>query len=104
MQPFTVDVRRGDDSNGDARRRSQHGVVKPLAVDRVDLLGVVEARERADAVAAQRLVVEQDTRDDERSRKRPATRLVGAGDEPRSEPPIVAEQALTGRERHGVRG
>ena len=84
-------------------RGREDRVVEPLALDRVDLLRVVEARQRPDAVTAKGVVVEQDARDDERPRERPATRLVGAGDVPRSEPPIVAKQSLSGRERHVAR-
>jgi hypothetical protein len=55
-----------------------------LASRRRQLLGVVQERERPDAMVAQTLVVEQDSRDDERARERPAPRLVGACDEPRA--------------------
>ncbi len=53
-----------------------------LALCGVDLLRVVQQRERPDAVAAQCGVVEQHARDDQRPGERPATGLVGARDEP----------------------
>jgi len=86
------------------RRRRDDGPVETLALVRLDLLGVVQAGERADAVAAERPVVEQDARDDERAGERAASRLVRAGDEPRTEAPVVPKKPLTRRERHRVRG
>ena len=46
-------------------------------------------------MVAQALVVEQDTRDDERPRERPPPGFVGPGDEPRIERAVEPEQLLT---------
>jgi hypothetical protein len=55
-----------------------------LAPRRRQLLGVVQERERPDAMVAQAFVVEQDTRDDERSSEGATPRFVRACDEPRA--------------------
>ena len=59
-------------------------------------------RERADAVVAQTVVVEQHARDDERPRERPAPGLVRARDEAGAELAIVGEELLAARARHGL--
>ena len=58
-----------------ARRGREDRAVEPLALLGSDLLRVVQARERPDAVAPERAVVQQDARDDERpaSDPRPAS-------------------------------
>jgi len=47
-------------------------------------------------VLAQRAVVEQHARDDERPGERPAARLVRAGDEPRPELAVEREELAAG--------
>ena len=47
-------------------------------------------------MVAQRAVVEQDARDDERAGERAAPRLVRAGDEARAEAAIEAQELLAG--------
>ena len=58
------------------------------------LLRVVQQRERANAVVAQGLVVEQDAGDDERPRKRTAAGLVDSRHEACAEPSVEAKKAL----------
>ena len=53
-------------------------------------------------MVAQALIVEEDARDDERTREAPAPGLVGAGDEARPEPAVEGEELSAGR-RHGAR-
>ena len=67
VEPTGVDLVRRDDSHGHPGRAPEHRVVEALALGRVDLLGVVEERERPDAVTPERLVVEQHAGDDEGS-------------------------------------
>jgi len=67
MQPLAIDLRVRDDLDGDLRRRPEHGPEERLPVLRADLLRVVQLRQRANPVVAQRLVVEKDSCDDERS-------------------------------------
>src|SRR6476659_8163081 len=76
------------------------GVVEALTLGRLDLLGVVQQGKRPDPMSAQRLVVEEHPRDDERAGERAAARLVRARDEADAEPAVVSKQALAGRERH----
>ena len=52
MKTVRVDLRRGDDAQRDPRRCRDDGVVEPLALGRLDLLGVVQEGKRADAVPA----------------------------------------------------
>ena len=63
---------------------------------RLDLLRVVQQRQRTHPVALQELVVEQHAGDDERPGERAASGLVGACDEPGAEPAVVLEEALAG--------
>src|SRR4029079_11898921 len=54
-----VDLSRGDDAERDPTRRRDDGVVEPLALGGLDLLGVVQEGKRPDPMSAQRLVVEE---------------------------------------------
>ena len=47
-------------------------------------------------MVAQQIEVEQHARDDERPGERPATGLVGAGDEAHAEPPVEREELEPG--------
>jgi hypothetical protein len=102
VQTIVVDARGGDDTHGDACGALEHGVEEPLALVRIDLLGVVEPPEGTHPVTAQAVVVEQDTRDYERAGERSPPGLVGSGDEPRPQTAIEPEKAL-GRTRHPAR-
>ena len=73
----------------------EDGVVEPLALLGLDLLRVVQERQRPDPVTAERGVVEQHARDDERPRERAAPGLVRPRDEPHVEPAVEAEESLT---------
>jgi hypothetical protein len=67
-----------------------------------NLLRVVEAGERAHAVAAERAVVKEYAGDHERAGERPASRLVRTRHEAHAEPPIVCEEPLTARAGHAA--
>src|SRR5204863_1941190 len=101
VQAVPVDLARRDNADDHLLRTSDHGTEELLALRGRALLRVVQERERPDAVVAQTLVVEQHARDDERPRERPATRLVRAGDEPRTELPVELEEPLPGPASHG---
>ena len=60
----------------------------------IDLLRVVQQRERANAMVAQRSVVEQHARDDQRPGQRAASCLVSPGDEPCAEAAVEAKESL----------
>jgi len=66
VQPLAVDLRVRDHLDRDLRRRREDGPEERLPVLGADLLRVVQLRQRADAMVAQRLVVEEDAGDDER--------------------------------------
>ena len=103
VEPLAVDLGRRDHADGDPRRRGQDRVVQPLALVGIDLLRVVESRERPDPTVAQRRVVEEDAGDDQRAGERAAPRLVRTCDEARLEAPVEPEQALTRGDRHAPR-
>ena len=67
-----------------------------LALRVRELLRVVQRRQRPNARAAQQLVVEKDSGDDERACERAATGLVRSRDEAHAELAIDAEEALAG--------
>jgi len=67
MESLAVDLRVRDHLDRDLRRRREDGSEERLPVLGADLLRVVQLRQRADAVVAQRLVVEKDACDDERA-------------------------------------
>ena len=74
----------GDHSHRNASRAARDRPEEHLAPLRGHLLRVVQKSERTNAVVTQRLVIEENTRDDERSSETPAAGLVGTGDEPRT--------------------
>ena len=59
METPAVDLGRGDHPHGHARGNREHGMVEPFPVSRLDLLGVVQRRERPHAMTAQGVVVEE---------------------------------------------
>src|SRR5205085_10109641 len=77
-------------------RATEHGVEELLASILRTLLRVVEIRERPHAMLLQRRVVEEDARDDERSRERSASRLVDTGDEACAELAVESQKPLAG--------
>ena len=101
VQPFAVDLGRGNGAHDDPLGAADDGAEEPLALGLAALLRVVQERERADAVVAQPRVVEQDARDEQRPGERPPARLVGAGDEARAEPTVELEKLPAGASRHG---
>ena len=103
MEPGAVDISDGHDPDADARRAADDAVEELLALLVADLLRVVQARERADTRAAQRGVVEEDPRDDERPGERASARLVCTRDEADAEAAVVCEEALAGRATHRPR-
>ena len=90
VEPMAVDVTRRDHTNRHLRRRLQDGEEKRFAHLGIDLLGIVQQGERPRAASLERVVVEQDTGDDEWSRERSSARLVCAGNEADAEPSVVA--------------
>jgi len=84
MEPVRVDLAGRDRPHRHLRATRQDGTEQPLPPGRCELLGVVQQRERPDAMVAEPLVVEQHAGDDERPCERTAARFVGAGDEPRA--------------------
>ena len=106
VQPVAVDHRGRVDVDRDSLGARENRVVQLVAHCFADLLRVVQERERADAVVAQAVVVEQHARDDERPGERPAAGLVRTRDQPAAEVAVVAEQPLSGAlllRRHGPR-
>jgi len=91
-----VDDGRREDPNGDTLGASEDGPVELIARGGIDLLGVVEERERPHAVVAETVVVEEDARDDEWAGQRPSPGLVGPGHQANAEPAVVPEQLLAG--------
>ena len=102
MEPGTVDLTCGEDPDADLRGTCGYGPEEALAILGRDLLRVVQQRERADAVAAKRGVVEEDAGNDERACERSAPSLVRACDEAHSEPSIVCEEPLAAGPSHAA--
>jgi len=67
VQPRAVDLARRDDLHGDSGRAVENCAKQLLPILARDLLRVVQLRERANAMVAQRVVIEQNARDDERA-------------------------------------
>jgi hypothetical protein len=88
MEAVRVDLTRRDRTHGNPLRTADDGPKQRLPRRAGQLLRIVEQRERADTVVTQAGVIEQDSRDDERSRERASTRLVRPCDEPRAEATI----------------
>lgn len=100
MEAGTVDLGCGNRANADLCCATDDGMEKLLALLVPYLLGVVQARERTNPGAPQRLVVEEHPSDDEWSCERAATRLVRARDVADAETSIVCEKPLTRRAGH----
>ena len=96
VQPVAVDHPGREHVHRDALRAREHRAIELVARRLVDLLRVVQQRERTHAVVAQRGVVEEHAGDDERACERSASRLVGARDEPHAEIAVVAKELLAG--------
>src|SRR5581483_11169402 len=94
VQSVAIDYRCRKDANRDPLCATHDRPVELVAGLWVDLLRVVQERERPDAMVGEAFVVEQHARDDERPRQRPAARPAGAGDEPPAERPVEPEQLL----------
>ena len=92
----------GRDAHGNPRRAADDGAEEILPALGRALLRVVEEAERPDAMVAQRAVVEQDARHDQRPGERAAPRLVRAGDETCAEASIEAQELLAGPLLHGA--
>ena len=96
MQAVAVDLSGRDHANGDTLGATDNGAEEILAPFRRALLRVVEEAERPDTVVAQRAVVEEHARHDERACKGAASRLVRTGNEARAEASIEAQELLAG--------
>ncbi len=99
MEPVPVDHGRWDDAYGDPGGAADDRGEKRLALGARELLRVVQAREGANAVVAQALVVEENARDDERTREAAMTGLVRTREKPNPEAPVEAEE-LPARASH----
>ena len=66
MKAVGVDLPRRDCAHRDLLGTGEDAVKESLAIGRADLLGVVQQRQRADAVVAQARVIEQYAGNDER--------------------------------------
>ena len=102
METMPIDRAHGHDPHADRGRARSDGLVQRFTLLDRDLLRVVQGRERPDARAAQRVVVEEDAGDDERPCERPAPRLVRARDEPHAELAIESEEALAAGSSHAA--
>src|SRR3990170_3641128 len=74
VEAVAVDVRRGDHPHADAGCATEDSAEELLTVCRGDLLRVVQRGERAHAMVAQAVVVEQDAGDHERPGQRASAR------------------------------
>ena len=103
VQAVAVDGAGRDHADGDPGRAARHRAEELLALRGVDLLRVVQERERADGVVAQPLVVEEDARRDERPGQAAPPGLVRARDEADAEAAVEGEElaARTADGRHG---
>jgi hypothetical protein len=97
MQPGAIDLGGRRHPNDDALGRCDDRGKEMLALLGHDLLGVVQASERPHGVIAQTPVVEQHSGHDERPGEGATTGFVGPCDEPDTEPPVEAKEALTAR-------
>jgi hypothetical protein len=94
VETLAVDLARRDDLHGDPGRAGENRAEELLSVLRRDLLGVVQLRERPNAVVAERVVIEQDAGDDERACEGAAAGFVSPGDEASAEPSVEPQQPL----------
>jgi DNA-directed RNA polymerase subunit N (RpoN/RPB10) len=67
VQTLSIDLPGRDRLHRDLRRAAEHGAEELLSLLRADLLRVVQKGERADAMIAEELVVEENSGDDERA-------------------------------------
>ena len=100
VQPVAVDRPGGDDADRDSCRAARDGAEEHLTALFGHLLRVVQEGEWANAVVAQLLVVEENTRDDQRPGEAPATGLIRTRNEPRTEASVESEQLLAGSAHH----
>ena len=80
VEAVAIDSRGGDHPDGELPRSGDHRAVETLTLLGLYLLGVVQGRERANAVPMEVLVVEQHARDHERPGERAAAGLICTGD------------------------
>ena len=102
VEAVPIDRAHGDDPDADRGRARSDGLVQPFTLLDRDLLRVVQERERTDARAAQRVVVEEDAGDDEWPCERTPPRLIRARDEPHAELAIESEEALAAGSSHAA--
>ena len=103
VQPESVDLLCRDDAHRDRPGTADDGVEELLAVGRRHLLGIVELGQRPYTMTAERGIVEQNARDDERTGERPSSCLVGPGNEPGAQAPVETKEPLAGRQGHRSR-
>jgi hypothetical protein len=102
MEPVPIDRTDGHDPDADRGRAHADGLEERLALVHRHLLGVVQRRQRPHTRTAKPLVVEEHTRDDERSGKRPAAGLVRACDATDAELAVEPEETLAARSSHAA--
>jgi hypothetical protein len=100
VQPVAVDHARRDDPNSDPLGAARDRAEEVFALRGAQLLRVVQKPQRADAVVAEALVVEENRRGHQRPREASAPRLVGAGHVADAELPVEIEE-LGARAAHG---
>src|SRR5579884_3146021 len=103
VEPVPVDHGRREDVDGDPLGAGEHRAVHRLARLAVELLRVVQERERPGPVVAEPRQVEQDAGDHERAGERPPPGLVRPGDEAHAEPAVEREQLRAGPARVALR-
>jgi hypothetical protein len=81
MKPVAVDLRRRDHANRERARARYDPAEELLALLDRELLRIVQACERTNAVIAEGLIVEQNSGDDERPGEAAASGLVDPCDE-----------------------
>src|SRR5258707_6093328 len=89
--------------NRDRRRTTDDRAEELFPFVRSDLLGVVQRREAPNARAAQHVVVEQHTCNDQRAGERATAGFVGPRDEPDTQPAVATKKPLAGSVWHGSR-
>jgi hypothetical protein len=94
VQALAVDLAGGDDLDRDPGCAGENGAEELFPVLGRDLLRVVQLRERTNAMVAERVVVEKDAGDDERSGEGAAAGFVSPGDEASAELSVEPQQPL----------
>ena len=102
MEAVPIDGAHRDDPNADGRCACTDRLEQLLALRHRYLLGVVQGGQRAHARAAQRLVVEENPRDDQRAGERAPPGLVRARYEADAELAIETEEALAAGSSHAA--